>query len=144
MPKAPRLLVVPVEEVGAEINERVVAAARRTAEVAQQLVGRRRQLIFTWTYVYNVSDSDQNSFRANDISRSALRLDLPTYTVTRGFWPVYLGTLTRETVRFNPPPAAPLLMIYRENPRKGLSIRKSFYRFSIFKNAACFGTAKTK
>ncbi len=49
MPEAPRLFVVPVEEVGAEINERVVAAARRTAEVAQQLVGRRRQLIFTWT-----------------------------------------------------------------------------------------------
>ncbi len=49
MPKAPRLFVVAVEEVGAEINERVVAAARRTAEVAQQLVGRRRQLIFTWT-----------------------------------------------------------------------------------------------
>jgi hypothetical protein len=49
VPKAPRLFVVAVEEVGAEINERVVAAARRTAEVAQQLVGRRRQLIFTWT-----------------------------------------------------------------------------------------------
>jgi hypothetical protein len=49
VPEAPRLFVVPVEEVGAEINERVVAAARRTAEVAQQLVGRRRQLIFTWT-----------------------------------------------------------------------------------------------
>ncbi len=50
MPEAPRLLVVAVEEVDAEINERVVAAARRTAEVAQQLVGRRRQLIFTWTH----------------------------------------------------------------------------------------------
>jgi hypothetical protein len=97
VPKAPRLLVVPVEEVGAEINERVVAAARRTAEVAQQLVGRRRQLIFTWTYVHIVQCS---RFRANGISRSALRLDLRTYiycTVTRRFWPVYLGLLTRET-----------------------------------------------